>query len=190
MDTIGTAATGTSGRYCRTSSCLSCASCFLGLPALLCLTACLATDPGADPKRQQPAKGDLRLLLSFVEGKPKAVLYQPVAPGAKPEERWETFTAAGGKTAFDRVALLPDVTLAMSGDRDFTVEAAVPLAALGLQVRPGLRLKMDWGVLTTSDGRQVKQRQYWANSTATGTSDEAVEARLEPYLWGHIRFEE
>ena len=150
----------------------------------------LATDPGVDPKRQQPAKGDLRLLLTFVEGKPKAVLYQPVAPGAKPEERWETFTAAGGKTAFDRVALLPEVTLAMTGDRDFTVEAAVPLAALGFQVRPGLRLKMDWGVLTTSDGRQVKQRQYWAKSTATGTSDEAVEARLEPYLWGHIRFEE
>jgi hypothetical protein len=52
-----------------------------------------------------------------------------------------------------------------------------------------MRLKMDWGLLASPDGVQVKQRLYWANRLATGTSDEAVEARLEPRLWGYLAFE-
>ena len=53
---------------------------------------------------------------------------------------------------------------------------------------PGLRLKGDWGMLTSSDGHQVKARSYWSNRAATGTADEAVEARLEPHAWGMIEF--
>ena len=118
------------------------------------------------------------------------MLYQPIAPGAAPDEHWETFTQAAGKTTFDRVTLLKTATLAMTGDKDFTAEAAVPLTALGLKPQPGLLTKFDFGILTSDDGKQVKQRQYWANSFATGTADEAVEARLEPHLWGHLRFGE
>ena len=148
----------------------------------------LGTDAAADPQRQQPARGDLRLLLTWAGGKPQAVLYQAVAPGAPAAVAWRTETAAGGVTAFARVVLLPEVTMAQKGERDVTVEVAVPLAALGLKPRGGERLKMDWGILSTGDGTQVKQRQYWANVLATGTADEAVEARLEPHLWGWLAF--
>ncbi|MCY3024416.1 MAG: hypothetical protein NTW87_36035, partial [Planctomycetota bacterium] len=154
-----------------------------------CADFLLGTDPDADPSRTKPAQGDLRLLLTYANGQPKAVLYQPVAPKAAPAEAWKAFTQAGGETSFARVVLLSDVKMAMSEDKEgYTVEAAVPLATLGLQPRKGLRLKMDWGILTTSDGNQVKQRAYWANQLATGTSDEAVEARLEPHLWGYVGF--
>jgi hypothetical protein len=148
----------------------------------------LSTDPKADEKRTAPSAGDLRLLITFVDEKPRAVLYQAVAGGASADEKWETATPAGGKVHFDRVALLSDVTVAMAGDTDFTVEASVPLATLGLKPKPGLILKLDWGILSTGDGNQVKQRQYWSNP-ATGTADEPTEARLEPHLWGHVRFE-
>jgi hypothetical protein len=74
----------------------------------------------------------------------------------------------------------------MTGNQDWTVEAALPLAELGIKIEPGARVRMDWGVLTSPDGNQVKQRMYWANKTATGTSDEAIEARLEPGLWGTL----
>jgi hypothetical protein len=148
----------------------------------------LQTDPAADPARTRPAAGDLRLLLSFVAGKPVAVLYQPVAKGAKPEERWRAFTPAGGETAFDRVVQLDDVELAMKGPADqWTVEAAIPLEDLGLVPAKGMRLRMDWG-LVVADGLQVKDRIYWSNRIGTGISDEAVEARLEPQLWGFLGF--
>jgi hypothetical protein len=49
-------------------------------------------------------------------------------------------------------------------------------------------LKMDWGVLTTADGFVTSSRAYWANPMATGVADEPTEARLEPALWGNMRF--
>ncbi len=150
----------------------------------------LGTDAKAASTRAQPAAGDLRLLIASVNGKPEVVLYQPVMPAAAASEGWATRTAAAGETRFDRVVRLTDARVAVRGDRDFTVEAAIPLHTLGLSIRPGLRLRGDWGVLTSSDGHQVKQRMYWANKTATGTSDEAVEARLEPAMWGTIIFGE
>jgi hypothetical protein len=117
------------------------------------------------------------------------VLYQPDAAKAAPTDAWKTATQAGGETSFARVVLLTDVKMAMTEDKEsYTVEAAVPLATLGLQPKKGMRLKMDWGILTTSDGNQVKQRAYWANQLATGTADEAIEARLEPHLWGYVGF--
>ena len=53
---------------------------------------------------------------------------------------------------------------------------------------PGQVLKMDWGVLTTDDGFVTRSRQYWANPMATGVADEPTEARLQPGMWGHVRF--
>ena len=38
-------------------------------------------------------------------------------------------------------------------------------------------------------GNAVKQRIYWSNALANGTSDEAIEARLEPHLWGDVVFQ-
>ena len=146
----------------------------------------LGADPKADTKRERPVRGDLRLLITFVGGVPKAVVYQSVAPGALAGEGWKTRTEAGGETAFDRVVELKGATVRMGGEQDWTVEAAIPLGELGVKIEPGARVKMDWGVLTSPDGNQVKQRMYWANKAATGTSDEAIEARLEPSLWGTL----
>ena len=148
----------------------------------------LGTSPDADPARTKPVAGDLRLLISMVAGKPRVVLYQPVAPGAKATEAWRAYTPAGGETAFQRVVELPNAKVAASGGNDFTVEASIPLSDLGLKPKKGLRLRMDWGFLTTDDGNQVKDRLYWSNRQATGTSDEAIEARLEPQFWGYANF--
>lgn len=154
------------------------------------LEFCLGTDPAAPANRTRPVAGDLRLLVTFTAGKPRVVLYQPVAPGAAPGEAWSTRTEAGGETRFDRVADLgAKATVAGRGEADFVVEAAIPLDALGWRPKGGEQLRMDWGILTSPDGNQVKQRLYWSNKTATGTSDEAVEARLEPANWGHLQVE-
>lgn len=153
-----------------------------------CLDLQIGTNASAAPARGKPVDGDQRLLITFVKGKPLAVLYQAFAKGAKPDEAWKAFTPAGGETAFERVIELKNLEIAMGGASPYTLEASIPLSALGLKPKPGLRLKFDWGLLTSNDGVQVKERIYWSNRMATGTSDEAIEARLEPALWGYLGF--
>jgi hypothetical protein len=149
----------------------------------------IGTDPAAPPGRRDPVQGDIRLLMTYLAGKPTAVLYQPVCPGARPEENWETRTMVF-QARFDRVVLLPETSLAArESERGYFLEAAIPLKAIGLNVEPNLTLKMDWGVLASGpDGNEVQQRLYWANPQTSIVSDEAAEAMLHPDLWGTIRF--
>ncbi len=82
----------------------------------------------------------------------------------------------------------PRIFAAGNEDR-YVVEAAVPLATLGLKITPDLRLKMDWGVLSSGpDGTEVLRREYWSNKATQITADAPSEAELHPSLWGHIRF--
>lgn len=149
----------------------------------------LGINPEANANRREPQAGDLRLLLTFAQGKPLAVLSSPVAPGAKPEEGWRAFSQAAGEITFDRIARLDNVKLAMKeADGGFVAEAAVPLDALGLKIKNDLRLKMDWGMLVSYDGVAVKERVYWANRLAAGTGDVVAEARFMPGAWGELQF--
>jgi hypothetical protein len=149
----------------------------------------IGVDPQAPADRKDPARGDLRVLLTVAEGKPVAVLYQSVAPDAKPDEAWEARTMVF-QTRFARVARLAGAAVAVQGGQDsYCLEASIPLSALGLRIEPDLTLKMDWGVLVSGpDGNEVMQRLYWSNLQTGIVSDEAAEALLRPDLWGSVRF--
>jgi len=149
----------------------------------------IGVNPNAAVARTDPAIGDQRLLMTMVDGKPVAMLYQPNAPGAKPEEGWETHTMVF-TTKFDRVVPAPDVQIAVGDLKDgYCLEAAIPLKTLGLTIHHNLQLKMDWGILVSGpQGTEVLQRCYWANPLTAIVSDEAAEAMLHPDLWGLVRF--
>jgi hypothetical protein len=149
----------------------------------------LATDPSAKPDRQAPEAGDIRLLLTFGDKKPMAVLYRPVVPGTPADKAFRVVSPVG-ETIIDRVEQLSGVKLVRGGlDNRYTLEAAIPLAAIGLKPLPGLRLKMDWGVLVSGpDGTEVIRRVYWANRAWQIVADAPSEARLHPHLWGHVVF--
>ena len=164
----------------------------------------LGVEPDADPARKQAAAGDLRLLMTVAsthasrvtrrEPTPVAVLYRPVAPHAKPHERWEVVSPVW-KLSFDLVKIVDTVKLATSGGGDrYVVEAAVPLGVLGLSPPGGtggspVRLKLDWGVLATDEGGSVVLgRHCWANKATSVLSDAPSEAALHPDLWGYVRF--
>jgi hypothetical protein len=155
-----------------------------------CLDLQLGIDQKANPGRRAPVEGDLRLLFTVADGKPQAVLYQPIAADAKPEEAWETRTDAAGTTQFDRVVRVTGASLKYvvppGQNNSYRFEAAIPLSSLGWQPQPGQLLRCDWGALTSDDGHTVKRRIYWSNELATGTTDEAWEARLDPHLWGNL----
>ncbi len=153
-----------------------------------CLDLQLGIDGQAAAGRKGPVAGDLRMLFTVAEGKLQAVLYQPIAADASPNEAWETRTDAGGTTKFDRVIRLTDAKLNFKadGDNQFTFTAAIPLRSLGWKPVDGQLLRCDWGVLASDDGHTVQRRFYWSNTLATGTTDEAWEARLDPHLWGTL----
>lgn len=152
----------------------------------------MAVVPDADRQQEELIKGDFRLLMTEFQGKPLSVIYQPVAPDAPESEAWETHTLVW-RTAFDRVAKLPQVRIAYALKKDggYVIEAAIPLDAIGLTVHDDLRLPFDWGILATSaGGTEVLKRLYWANKATAILSDEAAEAQITPKLWGHVIFHE
>ena len=151
----------------------------------------IANDPAAPADRKLPVKGDQRLLLTFMGDEPTAVLYQAVVPGTPDDKTWQVVSPVGSAT-FDRVAKVDKPRLFTLGDANgYVVEASIPLAELGLKITPGLRVKMDWGVLVSGpEGTEVLQREYWSNKFTQITSDAPMEATLHPNLWGHVRFHE
>jgi hypothetical protein len=143
----------------------------------------LGTDPKADSGRRGPVEGDLRLLVTQVEGKTRAVLYRAVVPGTQRpvafSSPWRTLTLDEVRDVSDQVRLA-----GAEGNYEFSV----PLAALGLLPAPGLTLRGDVGILR-GNGFQTVHRVYWHNKATGITSDVPSEAELTPQLWGTWRFE-
>ncbi|NQT88067.1 hypothetical protein HQ560_14975, partial [bacterium] len=73
--------------------------------------------------------------------------------------------------------------------KGYVVEAAIPLAALGLKPVGGLKLRGDFGV-THGDvaGKDTVLHTHWHNQSTGIVNDEVFELKLEPRNWGEIRF--
>ncbi|MEI6519074.1 MAG: hypothetical protein WCO98_03410 [bacterium] len=146
-----------------------------------CLDIMLATDPTAKPDRKSPTAGDLRLLITMVANKIKAVLYRPVVPGTPDAEKipfsspWRTIT-------FDKVE---DVSskVKLAFDKTGNYEISVKLDTLGFTPKAGMKVKGDIGILRGSDG-QTTARVYWSNKATAIVADVPSEAELLPDLWG------
>jgi hypothetical protein len=154
-----------------------------------CADLMLGLQAEADPKRRAPVAGDKRILVSVMKGKPVVVLYDAVVPGTAQAERWEVVSPTG-RTEFDRVSRVDraQVSLDASGN-GYTLEVTLPLQDIGLDLRPGRRIKLDWGILETdAEGTAVLSRSYWSNKTTSTLADAPTEARLEPDLWGWALF--
>ncbi|HVU52955.1 MAG TPA: hypothetical protein VHL80_19870, partial [Polyangia bacterium] len=146
----------------------------------------LGTDASADPRRTEPAAGDLRLIVTRVAaGKTRAVLYRPRVRGGRGGRAPVPFSSPWRTITMDDVSdVSGDVTLAQKAG---AYELSIPLATLGLAPRDGLELRGDVGVLR-GDGARTVQRLYWQNKTAGTVSDIPTEAALTPALWGRLRF--
>ena len=147
----------------------------------------IGSDPKADPKRSGPAPGDLRLLIAPFEGKEIAVLYRHRLAGAKDPV---TFTCPWRSEKVDSVKKLETATIAVVREGgQYKVEAAVPLAELGLTAPAGKTFKADFGVIYGDpDGTVNMLRSYWANQATGLVNDVPGEIMLNPNLWGNVRF--
>jgi hypothetical protein len=149
----------------------------------------LAADPNADPKRTRPAKGDLRLLFSEMEGKPLCVLYEPAVREGDKQPR--QFSSPTGSEPFERVVVVKEAQVAIQRtQKGYALEAAVPLKAIGFAPKPGTMTRGDVGVIFSDPGgsRNVL-RAYYANKDTAIVNDIPSEVRLTPDKWGVLRIE-
>ncbi len=150
----------------------------------------LGTDPAADAKRTEPVKGDLRLSIGNFQGQPTTVVYRKVADAKKPK----VFSSGVVKEyVMDSVVVLPDAKVSVKVDapgKRYVIEAAIPLASLGLKLTDGLTHRGDFGV-THGDksGKDTLLRTHWNNQSTGLVNDEVFELRMEPANWGEISFQ-
>lgn len=145
----------------------------------------LGSDPTAAPKRTEAAKGDLRLSIGSLQGKNVAVLFRQIAEQKAPR----TFSSGVVKEfVVDSVVALERARIVVTKRSDgYTVEAAIPLADLGLTLKSGVTLRGDFGVTFGNQaGDRTRLRSYWSNHNTGIVDDVVYELKLEPQYWGDI----
>lgn len=142
----------------------------------------IGTSAAADDQRQQPVAGDVRLLVTKIDGRPRALLYRAVVPGRTPQAEfsspWRTVSLGD----------VEDVTAELQfaeGGGNYLV--SLPLRRLGLAPRPGLIVRGDVGI-RRGNGLETLQGSYWNDKATAIVADIPSEAELHPQLWGHWIF--
>lgn len=150
-----------------------------------CVDLCLRSDPAA--KGDQPVAGDLRVVIGEAGGKTVAVLMRPVESGA-PAEAGRSYTSPVGTKNFARVAAMGGARIAvLKQPGGYRVEAALPLAELGLVGKPGSALRGDVGFVSSDpQGVSNTARTCWSNQDTNLVSDLPLEAWLYPARWGKL----
>jgi len=150
----------------------------------------LGADPGANAKRREAGKGDLRLSIGQLQGKNTAVLYRKVSDEKSPKTFYSGTCKGGYLMEFAKI--IDDIKIESKpvGGKYYVVEAAIPLTDLGVTLKPGLKLRGDLGV-TFGDpvGKKTTLRAYWSNQATGIVADEVEELKMQPALWGEFTFE-
>lgn len=147
----------------------------------------LGVDAGADPKRGEAGAGDVRLSIGSFGGTPTAVIYRKTATDKSP------MTFSSGVIAdyvMDSVKIAPDVRVHVKKGADrYVIEAAIPLAQIGVKPAAGLALRGDVGV-TYGDqaGMDTRMRSHWSNQATGLVDDEVFELKMNPVNWGELKF--
>ncbi|WP_269523242.1 FlgD immunoglobulin-like domain containing protein [Coraliomargarita parva] len=149
----------------------------------------MQTDVEANPKRQSPVEGDLRLFIAPSAEGDVAVLYRHRVPGAA-EEDGVLFQSPWRSERVDVVKRLADTEIAVrTYSRRYEVEVAIPLVELGLENLDGKSLRGDFGVIFgDAEGTINTFRHYWSNQATGLVNDVPGEIMLQPSLWSEIKF--
>jgi hypothetical protein len=142
----------------------------------------LMLGPGGD--RKQPIAGDMRLLVTVIDKKPKALLYRAVVPGTKDTDK-VPFSSPWRTVTFDKVEDVSSLIEFAGAEGNY--EISIPLAPLGFKPVSGAKIRGDIGILRGTSG-ETTARVYWSNKATGIVSDVPDEAMLAPSLWGTLEF--
>ena len=146
-------------------------------------------DPNAKKDRAEAVAGDFRLSIGNFQGTPTAVLYRKVSAVKKPK----VFTSGVIKQyVMDYVDVVPEaqITVKLNPNRQgYTVEAAIPFAALGFTPQADTVYRADFGVTHgNAAGTRTRLRTYWSNQVTGLVDDVVFELMMEPKNWGEVIF--
>jgi hypothetical protein len=142
----------------------------------------------ANPKRTEPALGDLRVSIGNFKGEPKVVGYRKVSEKKQPKAFSSGVVA---NYPMDWVGELKAKELKVTTTKDgYTVEVALPWSELGRCPKSGESVKLDFGA-TYGDpnGLDTMLRNHWSNQRTGMVNDEVFELKMEPGFWGAANFE-
>ncbi len=143
-----------------------------------------------DAKRSNPAAGDVRILVSQLNGKPTAILTMTVDKTAS-EGKKVIYQSPVMTKSHDRVEIMTDAKIKLDKtSNSYTVEVAVPLKSIGLKPAKGMKLKSDLGFISSDPTGQINTaRTYWSNKDTNLLSDLPQESWFNPQSWGELVFE-
>ncbi|MBS3764634.1 MAG: hypothetical protein KGZ25_15150, partial [Planctomycetes bacterium] len=151
-----------------------------------CLDIMLATDPDAPKDRKKPAPGDLRLVVTRQNGKPKFVMIRPEVKDFKGDPI--VLESPVDRSEIDSIEEVEEVELDYKKHSGgFTATVTVPQKFLGWTPRPGTAVKMDLGyIFGNKTGTNAVKRTYWSDNSfeANVVDDIPDESRLRPAEWG------
>jgi hypothetical protein len=90
----------------------------------------------------------------------------------------------------DSVEAIKDARIEVRKSQNgYLVEAAIPLTALGLQLRPGFATTGDFGVTHGNEGKQTTLRTFCSSQSTGIVDDDVFELKMEPRNWGELVFQ-
>ncbi|NLB69099.1 MAG: hypothetical protein GX804_05385 [Lentisphaerae bacterium] len=141
-------------------------------------------------KRREPGPSDMRILISQMDGKPVVVHMKPVDPTAEKESAY-TYVSPVMTRIYERLEIMKDAQVSVTKtDRQYVVEAALPLSVLGFKPEKGMKMRGDFGFISSDTTGTINvARTYWANRDTNLVNDLTSEAWFIPSSWGEIIFE-
>ena len=150
----------------------------------------LGTDPGADGKRKEAVKGDLRLSIGRLQSNDVAVIYRKVSDEKAPKTFYSGVWKSGYTMEFVKTLDHVKIEAKPFPGKYYIVEAAIPLKELGVRLKPALKLKGDLGAtFSDPEGKDTSLRVYWSNQAVGIVADEVEELKMQPALWGEFSLE-
>lgn len=153
----------------------------------------------SQPQRAEVREGDLRVILAQVkggDGKPQPFqrgYWQKKAGGSD----GQTITSPAASVRMDQIAELPGLQVAWrigntdkdSGKVEYTVETAIPLAAIGLTGVRGKRIGFDTSIgVANAAGDRRERAGHWGGLSEAAVVDRPGSHRLLPGNWGTLVF--
>ena len=152
-----------------------------------CLDVQIAANPDAPEDREEPAPGDVRLVITRQDGNTAAVLYRPRVKDFEGDPI--VLKSPVDRESFDRIRVVSDEVDLQYREQNgsFRATAAIPLELIGWEPQPASTVRMDLGyIFGNQNGSNAALRSYWANNSpeANVTDDIPDESRLNPEHWG------
>ncbi|MEI9999136.1 MAG: sugar-binding protein [Verrucomicrobiota bacterium] len=153
------------------------------------------------PDRPDSAEGDVRVIMARIGGSPPfnyQMGFWPVRQDLKPFRRPppgklnpQDIVSPAQTRHFDDISPLPGLTFAYQiTATGYTLEAAVPLASLGLDPARQPVVGFDASVgFADALGTSRQSAAHWAGETEAAVVDRPGSAELRPATWGSLEFD-